>query len=110
MQAEGRILGVLELLNKREGDEDDVKLLTKLGRQAGRDLRSPLTLVQSYAEMIADEPDAARRRECSAKVSRQILRLESTRCRWARVRASVPAWKHSRRRARPFASRAPGQH
>ncbi len=80
IQAEGRILGVLELLNKRDGDfgEDDVKLLTMLGRQAGRalrltrdraarerderlrllgqtvasvmhDLRSPLTVVQSYA-------------------------------------------------------------
>jgi signal transduction histidine kinase len=107
IQVEGRILGVLELLNKRDGDfgEDDVKLLTMLGRQAGRalrlardraarerderlrllgqtvasvmhDLRSPLTVVQSYAELMADEPDAALRREYSDKVSRQILGLE----------------------------------
>ncbi|HEX9576155.1 MAG TPA: GAF domain-containing protein, partial [Myxococcales bacterium] len=38
IQAEGRILGVLELLNKKDGDfgEDDVKLLTLLGGQVGR--------------------------------------------------------------------------
>src|SRR5207302_2192596 len=80
IQSEGKILGVLELINKRDGDfgDDDLKLLTMLGGQTGRslrlardraarerderlrllgqtiasvlhDLRSPLTVVQSYA-------------------------------------------------------------
>src|SRR5207302_932860 len=104
IQSEGRILGVLELLNKRDGDfgDDEVKLLTMLGGQTGRalrlardraarerderlrllgqtiasvlhDLRSPLTVVQSYAELMADETDAPRRREYSDQVARQIL-------------------------------------
>jgi signal transduction histidine kinase len=105
IQAEGRILGVLELLNKKDGDDfgdDDVKLLTLLGGQVGRalrlardraarerderlrllgqtmasvlhDLRSPLTVVQSFAELMADETDLARRREYSEAVARQVL-------------------------------------
>jgi signal transduction histidine kinase len=107
IQAEGRILGVLELLNKKDGDfgDDDVKLLTLLGGQVGRawrlardraarerderlrllgqtiasvlhDLRSPLTIVQSFAELMADETDAARRHEYSEAVSRQVLGIE----------------------------------
>ena len=107
IQSDGRILGVLELLNKREGDfaEDEVKLLTLLGGQAGRslrlardravrerderlrllgqtiasvlhDLRSPLTVVQSYAELMADEPDVKQRREYAEAVSRQVLGIE----------------------------------
>jgi len=104
IQSEGRILGVLELLNKRDGDfgDDDVKLLTMLGGQTGRalrlardraarerderlrllgqtiasvlhDLRSPLTVVQSYAELMADEPDKKQRLEYSEMVARQVL-------------------------------------
>ena len=107
ISAEGQTLGVLELLNKRDGDfgDDDVKLLTLLGGQAGRalrrardravrerderlrllgqtiasvlhDLRSPLTVVQSFAELMADEPDAKARREYSDAVSRQVLGIE----------------------------------
>ena len=107
IQAEGRILGVLELLNKRDGDfgDDDVKLLSLLGGQAGRalrlardraarerderlrllgqtiasvlhDLRSPLTVVQSYAELMADEPSDKQRREYSEMVGRQVLGIE----------------------------------
>src|SRR5260221_4602269 len=107
IQSEGRILGVLELLNKRDGEfvDDDVKLLTMLGGQAGRslrlardrearerderlrllgqtiasmmhDLRSPLTVVQSYAELIADETDPKQRREYSDAMSRHVLRIE----------------------------------
>ena len=104
IQSEGQILGVLELLNKRDGDfgDDDVKLLTLLGGQAGRslrlardraarerddrlrllgqtiasvlhDLRSPLTIVQSYAELMAEEPDLSQRREYSEAVGRQVV-------------------------------------
>ena len=107
IQAEGRILGVLELLNKRDGDfgDDDVKLLTLLGGQAGRalrlardraarerderlrllgqtiasvlhDLRSPLTVVQSYAELMAYEPSEKQRLEYSDMVARQVLGIE----------------------------------
>src|SRR5258706_1715796 len=107
IQSEGRILGVLELINKRDGDfgDDDIKLLTMLGGQAGRtlrlardraarerderlrllgqtiasvlhDLRSPLTVVQSYAELMAEEPDMKQRREYSDAVSRQVLCIQ----------------------------------
>ena len=107
IQSEGRILGVLELLNKRDGDfgDDDIKLLTMLGGQTGRalrlardraarerderlrllgqtiasvlhDLRSPLTVVQSYAELMAEEPDVKQRRDYSDLVARQVLGIE----------------------------------
>ena len=107
IQSEGRILGVLELLNKRDGDfgDDDVKLLTLLGGQAGRslrlardraarerderlrllgqtiasvlhDLRSPLTIIQSYAELMAHEPDPKQRLDYSDAVARQVLGIE----------------------------------
>ncbi len=107
IQSEGRILGVLELLNKRDGDfgEDDIKLLTMLGGQAGRalrlardraarerderlrllgqtiasvlhDLRSPLAVVQSYAELMVDEADPRQRREYSEAVARQVLGID----------------------------------
>jgi signal transduction histidine kinase len=107
IQSEGRILGVLELLNKRDGDfgEDDVKLLTMLGGQAGRalrlardraarerderlrllgqtigsvlhDLRSPLAVVQSYAELMVDEADPKKRREHAESVARQVLGID----------------------------------
>lgn len=108
IQADGRILGVLELLNRRDGDfgEDDVKLLTMLGGQAGRalrlardraarerderlrllgqtvagvlhDLRSPLTVVQSFAELMSEETDPERRHEYADAVVRQVLGIES---------------------------------
>ena len=107
IQSEGRILGVLELINKRDGDfgDDDVKLLTMLGGQTGRtlrlardraarerderlrllgqtvgsvlhDLRSPLTVVQSYAELMSDEPDVKQRREYADLVAKQVLGIE----------------------------------
>ena len=107
IQSEGRVLGVLQLLNKRDGDfgDDDVKLLTLLGGQAGRslrfardraarerderlrllgqtiasvlhDLRSPLTVVQSYAELMADEADPKQRLAYSDAVSREVLGIE----------------------------------
>ena len=102
--SDGRILGVLELLNRRDGDfgEDDLKLLTLLGGQVGRallrardrdarerderlrllgqtlasllhDLRSPLTIVQSYAELMADESDAAERRKLGGQIETQLV-------------------------------------
>ena len=102
--SDGRILGVLELLNRRDGDfgEDDLKLLTLLGGQVGRallrardrdarerderlrllgqtlasllhDLRSPLTIVQSYAELMADEPDPAERRKLGGQIETQLV-------------------------------------
>jgi signal transduction histidine kinase len=108
IQADGRILGVLELLNRRDGDfgDDDVKLLSMLGGQAGRalrlvrdrearerderlrllghslagvlhDLRSPLTVVQSFAELMTDETDVKRRREYADAMVRQVLGIES---------------------------------
>ena len=107
IQSEGRVLGVLELLNKRDGDfgDDDVKLLTLLGGQAGRslrlardraarerderlrllgqtiasvlhDLRSPLTVVQSYAELMAYEADPKQRLAYSDAVSKEVLGIE----------------------------------
>jgi signal transduction histidine kinase len=107
IQAEGQIIGVLELLNRKDGDfgEDDLKLLTMLGSQVGRalrvardraarerderlrllghsiasvlhDLRSPLTVVQSFAELMADESDPARRREYSEAMAKQVLGIE----------------------------------
>ena len=37
------------------------------------DLRSPLTIVQSYAELMAEEPDLSQRREYSEAVGRQVV-------------------------------------
>ena len=89
IQSEGRILGVLELLTllggqagrslrlardraARERDER-LRLLGQTIASVLHDLRSPLTVVQSYAELMAYEPDQKQRLEYSDAVSRQVL-------------------------------------
>jgi len=99
---EGRTFGALELLNKRGGfSEKDERLAVLMAAQAGRallrrqsqeererkarlatigqmlsgvlhDLRTPLTVIGGYAEMMASEDDLALRSEMSQQILAQL--------------------------------------
>jgi signal transduction histidine kinase len=99
---EGRTFGALELLNKKHGfTEKDERLAVLMAAQAGRallrrqsneererkarlatigqmlsgvlhDLRTPLTVIGGYAEMMASEDDLALRSEMSQQILTQL--------------------------------------
>lgn len=107
IHAEGRLLGALELLNKKGGfTQADERLAVLLAAQLGRamlvsqsrgehqrrtrletigqmlagvmhDLRTPLSVISGYAEMMAEEGDAASRREMSKEILRVLGHLEA---------------------------------
>lgn len=100
-------IGALELLNKKGGfDETDERLTTLLAAQAGRaiqaqkarvegerkarmaaigqmlssvihDLRTPLTVISGYADLIADESDTNVRKEMSEVIHQQLEHLKA---------------------------------
>ncbi|MEW6434547.1 MAG: GAF domain-containing protein [Myxococcota bacterium] len=102
ISAQGRILGALELLNKPDGfTAGDERLAVLLAGQVGRalvlrqsreeaerkarlaaigqlmagvlhDLRTPLTVIAGYAEMMASENDAETRAEMSRAILSQL--------------------------------------
>jgi signal transduction histidine kinase len=104
---EGEIIGALELLNKRGGFTDsDARLATLLAGQAGRaitlrksraegerkarlaaigqmlsgllhDVRTPMTVVAGYAELLAGEEDAEERKRQSKIILAQLEHLNS---------------------------------
>jgi signal transduction histidine kinase len=104
---EGEIIGALELLNKRGGFSDaDARLATLLAGQAGRaitlrksraegerkarlaaigqmlsgllhDLRTPMTVVAGYAELLAVEADAEERKRQSKIILNQLEHLNA---------------------------------
>ena len=68
----GRALRLARDRAARERDER-LRLLGQTIASVLHDLRSPLTVVQSYAELMADEPDKKQRLEYSEMVARQVL-------------------------------------
>ncbi len=104
---EGQIMGALELLNKRGGFSDaDARLATLIAGQAGRaiavaksrvenerrarlaaigqmlasllhDVRTPMTVIAGYAELMAAEDDAAERTKESKIILAQLEHLNS---------------------------------
>ena len=102
IQQDGRTLGALELLNKKSGfTEGDERLAVLLAGQIGRalivresraeeerkarlasigqviagmlhDLRTPLTVISGYAELLADEDDRATRALMSTSIVSQL--------------------------------------
>lgn len=102
VNADGKRLGALELLNRKNGfTEADERLAVLLAGQVGRalvvrqsredierrarlaaigqllsgvlhDLRTPLTVIAGYAEMMATEPDQATRDEMSKAILAQL--------------------------------------
>ncbi len=107
ISTDGRTLGALELLNKKGGfTEADEQLAVLLAGQAGRallvrqsredverkarlasigqllagvlhDLRTPLSVISGYAEMMAEEPDVAGRREMAQAISSQLAHVQA---------------------------------
>jgi signal transduction histidine kinase len=107
IRAEGDVLGALELLNKKGGfTEADERLAVLLAGQIGRalvlqrsradterkarlaaigqmlsgvlhDLRTPLTVVSGYAEMMADEADPELRLSMSKAIQGQLELINS---------------------------------
>jgi signal transduction histidine kinase len=107
IEGEDRVLGAIELLNKKGGfDESDERLATLLAGQSGRaitlrnrreagerdarlaligqmlsgvlhDLRTPMTVISGYAELIAAETNPDQRREGAAVIGRQVEHLDS---------------------------------
>ncbi|MBX7096748.1 MAG: GAF domain-containing sensor histidine kinase [Myxococcaceae bacterium] len=105
--SEGRTLGALELLNKPSGfTETDERLAVLLAGQAGRaitlqrsrevgerrnrleaigqmlagvmhDLRTPMTVIAGYAEMLAEEEDPKVRKESSEVILAQLEHLNA---------------------------------
>lgn len=105
VKAGNKILGAFELLNKKGGfSESDERLAVLLAAQVGRalvrrqsqedmerrsrlatigqmlsgllhDLRTPLTVIGGYGEMMATEEDAATRGEMAAQILAQIQRI-----------------------------------
>ncbi|MBK7860496.1 MAG: GAF domain-containing protein [Archangiaceae bacterium] len=104
---EGEIIGALQLLNKRGGFSDaDARLATLLAGQAGRaityrksrvenerrgrlaaiggmlsglmhDLRTPMTVIGGYAELMAQEADPAERAQESKIILAQLEHLSA---------------------------------
>lgn len=104
---ENRTLGVLELLNKRGGfDENDERIASLLAGQTGRaidrrdrlerdarkarlasigqmlsgvlhDLRTPMTIISGYAELMAEEADIDERRRHAAIVEKQFEHINA---------------------------------
>lgn len=104
---EGEIIGALELLNKRGGFSDaDARLATLIAGQAGRaiayrksraenerrgrlaaigqmlasllhDLRTPMTVIAGYAELMAEEEDPSERANESKIILSQLEHLNS---------------------------------
>lgn len=102
IHAEGRTLGALELLNKKEGfSEGDERLAVLLAGQIGRalvvrqsreelerkarlaaigqmisgvmhDLRTPLTVISGYAELMGSEDDAEMRTRMGKAIASQL--------------------------------------
>ena len=102
IEGEDRILGALELLNKTGGfDEADERLATLLAGQSGRaialrnrreagerdarlasigqmlsgvlhDLRTPMTVISGFAQLMAIEADADERRKAADIIERQF--------------------------------------
>ncbi|HUJ27694.1 MAG TPA: HAMP domain-containing sensor histidine kinase [Myxococcales bacterium] len=64
------------IARQRERDER-LRLLGQTLAGVLHDLRSPLTVVQSYAELMSDEPDAKARREYADQVVRQVHGIEA---------------------------------
>jgi K+-sensing histidine kinase KdpD len=107
ISADGKILGALELLNKRGGfDDGDERLATLLAGQAGRaislrrsrdederkvrmasigqmlsgvlhDVRTPMTVIAGYAELMADESDPDERQAASKIILAQLDHLNT---------------------------------
>ncbi len=107
VSGEGEIIGALELLNKRGGFSDaDARLATLLAGQGGRalslrksrsenerrsrlaaigqmlsgllhDLRTPMTVVAGYAELLAVEEDADERKRQSKIILSQLEHLNA---------------------------------
>jgi signal transduction histidine kinase len=105
--AEGKIIGALELLNKKGGfDHGDERLATLLAGQAGRaitlrrsreegerrgrmaaigqmlsgvlhDVRTPMTVIAGYAELMADETDPVERQNASQIILGQLEHLNA---------------------------------
>ena len=104
---EGRVIGALELLNKRSPfTEADERLATLLAGQAGRaivlrqsreegerktrlatigqmlsgvlhDVRTPMTVIAGYAELMADEHDADERKNSAQIILAQLEHLNA---------------------------------
>ena len=107
ISADGEILGALELLNKKGGfDEGDERLATLLAGQAGRaialrrsrdederkarmaaigqmlsgvlhDVRTPMTVIGGYAELLAEEDDPKERAAQSKIILAQLEHLNA---------------------------------
>ena len=105
--AEGKRIGALELLNKKGGfTGDDEKLVTLLAGQAGRaismrrareegeqrdrlaaigrmlssvlhDVRTPMTVISGFAELMANENDPVERRAMAASILGQLEHLNA---------------------------------
>ncbi len=105
--ADGKIIGALELLNKKGGfDHGDERLATLLAGQAGRaitllrsreegerkgrmaaigqmlsgvlhDVRTPMTVIAGYAELMADETDLKERQSCAQIILGQLEHLNA---------------------------------
>ncbi len=104
---DGKIIGALELLNKKGGfDHGDERLVTLLAGQAGRaitlrrsrdegerkgrmaaigqmlsgvlhDVRTPMTVIAGYAELMADETDPKERQLASQIILNQLEHLNA---------------------------------
>ena len=107
IEGEDRVLGALELLNKPGGfDAADERLATLLAGQSGRailvrnrreagerearlssigqmlsgvvhDLRTPMTVISGYAQMMAVESDAAERRRAADVIEKQFEQVQA---------------------------------
>jgi signal transduction histidine kinase len=107
ISADGKIIGALELLNKKGGfDHGDERLATLLAGQAGRaitlrqsreederrgrmeaigqmlsgvlhDVRTPMTVISGYAELMADETDPKERKHASQQILKQLDHLNA---------------------------------
>ncbi len=107
ISADGKIIGALELLNKKGGfDHGDERLATLLAGQAGRaitlrrlreederkgrmaaigqmlsgvlhDVRTPMTVIAGYAELMADESDLKERQIAAQIILGQLEHLDA---------------------------------
>ncbi|MHB8874927.1 MAG: GAF domain-containing sensor histidine kinase [Myxococcaceae bacterium] len=105
IEGEDRVLGALELLNKKGGfDEGDQRLATLLAGQSGRaialrkrreageqearlssigqmlsgvvhDLRTPMTVISGYTQLMAAEEDAGERQKAAEIVEKQFEQI-----------------------------------